>query len=110
VAYWRDAGHACSALAIGVGVLAFAACAPSNLVALIKEKHDDAQAPIATFVVGVPGADTTGANPATEPPYHVRNALSAYAYAGSPETVDSACTGKVYAQKGPDPSCRATST
>jgi hypothetical protein len=54
-------------------------------------------------VIGVPGADTSGSDPNTQPPYHVRNALSAYAFAGSPETVDSTCTGRMYTQNGGDP-------
>jgi hypothetical protein len=75
---------------------------PDNLVTLIKKAHDDATS-VATFIVGVPGADTNGSDPTTQPPYHVRNALSAYAFAGSPETVDPACTGKTYTQAGADP-------
>ncbi len=90
---------------------------PDNVVALLKTAHDDAASPVTSFVVGVPGADTSGV-PACDPsaaagspekkacdapPYHVRNALSAYAFAGSPETVDVACTGKAYTQAGADP-------
>ncbi len=77
---------------------------PDNIVTLLKNGHDDATAPVSTFVVGVPGADTNGSDPNTQPPYHVRNALSAYAFAGSPETVDPACTGRAYTKAGGDPS------
>ncbi len=76
---------------------------PDTIVTLIKNAHDDTSAPVSTFVVGVPGADTNGSNPMTQPPYHVRNALSAYAFAGSPETVDAACTGRAYSKTGGDP-------
>lgn len=76
---------------------------PDTIVSLIKTAHDDTSAPVSTFVVGVPGADTNGSNAMTQPPYHVRNALSAYAFAGSPETVDAACTGRAYSKAGGDP-------
>lgn len=76
---------------------------PSSLVTLVKSGHDDAQKPVNTIIVGVPGANTTGSDPTKEPPYHVKNALSAIAFAGSPETVDPACDGQTYAQNGADP-------
>jgi len=76
---------------------------PDNIVTLVKKAHDDTQSPVSTFVVGVPGADTDGSNPNTQPPYHVRTALSAYAFAGSPETVDPTCTGKAFSQTAGDP-------
>jgi hypothetical protein len=66
---------------------------PTSLITLIKGAHDDASAPIYTFVVGVPGADTTGKDPNKEPPYSARKALSAYAKAGAPEYVDPTCEG-----------------
>lgn len=75
---------------------------PSSLVTLIKGAHDDAT-PVYTFVVGVPGADTTGKNPALEPPYSARKALSAYARAGAPEFVDSGCEGVFGAPENVDP-------
>lgn len=110
--YVTDGGASCTAVSNRSGYLDKnmpTACAdwehPDAIVTMLKNAHDDPTTPVNTFVVGVPGADGDGnttANP-NIPPYHVRNALSAYAYAGSPETVDAACTGKVYAQTGPDP-------
>jgi hypothetical protein len=73
------------------------------LVTQIKAAHDDATAPIYTFIVGVPGADTTGKSPATEPPYSARKALSAYAKAGGPEFVDPTCEGTFGAPENVDP-------
>jgi len=75
---------------------------PDAIVTLLKQAHDDATAPVNTIVVGVPGADSHGEN-ANVPPYSVRLALSAYAYAGSPETVDPKCDGKAYTQSNTDP-------
>ena len=76
---------------------------PDSIVALIKAAHDDATKPVLTFVVGVPGADTTGADPANEPPYHLKLALSAYAKAGAPELVDPTCDGTFKHPGGADP-------
>lgn len=105
--YITDGGASCTSLSTRTGYTDANGCndweQPDALVTLLKKAHDDARTPVSTFVVGVPGADTTGADPATQPPYHVRNALSAYAYAGSPETVDPACTGRSFTQAGADP-------
>ena len=76
---------------------------PASIVTLIKAAHDDAAKPVLTFVVGVPGADTTGADPANEPPYHLKLALSAYAKAGAPELVAAACDGTFKHPGGTDP-------
>jgi hypothetical protein len=76
---------------------------PDNFVSLLKSAHDDPQKPILSFVVGVPGADTYDPSGATYPPYRMRAALSAIAYAGAPEFVDPACTGKTFSQGDPDP-------
>ncbi len=67
---------------------------PTSLIDLIEAAHDDATAPVQTFVVGVPGSDTVGADPNREPPYISLRALSAYAKAGSPETIDPTCDGE----------------
>jgi hypothetical protein len=75
---------------------------PDSLVTLIKGAHDDPTQPVSTFVVGVPGADTTGSDPTTQPPYHLKRALSAYALAGSPETVPAGCDG-AFSASGGDP-------
>ena len=75
---------------------------PDSIITLIKAAHDDPTAPVSTFVIGVPGADTTGSDPTTQPPYHLKRALSAYALAGSPETVDPTCDG-AWSASGGDP-------
>jgi hypothetical protein len=76
---------------------------PDNIVTMLQTAHDDKTTPINTLVVGVQGADTTGAGPMKQnPPYSVRLALSAYALAGSPETVPTGCDG-TYTQAGTDP-------
>jgi hypothetical protein len=77
---------------------------PNNIVTLLGNANKDAQSPIETFVVGVPGADTYDATGCNFPPYHMRLALSAMAYAGSPQNVDPACTGTAFTQAGGDPS------
>ncbi|HTJ83406.1 MAG TPA: hypothetical protein VL400_16920 [Polyangiaceae bacterium] len=66
---------------------------PDSVNALIKQAHDDPTKPINTFVVGLPGSDSTGAKQGNydTAPYHMRRALSGYAAVGSPETVDPTC-------------------
>ena len=73
---------------------------PDNIVTMLKNAHDDPVAPVNTLVVGVKGADNT--DPQDNPPYRIRLALSAYALAGSPETVPSGCDG-TYTKSGSDP-------
>jgi hypothetical protein len=75
---------------------------PDSIVTLLKNAHDNATTPVNTMIVGVAGADTHGENK-NVPPYAVRLALSAYAAAGSPETIDPACTGKVFTNVKTDP-------
>ena len=105
--YITDGGASCTSVTNRPGYVDGNTCNdweyPDSIVTLLKNAHDDTQTKINSFIVGVPGADTDGSNPNT-PPYHVRNALSAYAYAGSPETVDPACDGKVFSKTGADPS------
>jgi hypothetical protein len=64
--------------------------------------NHDLQHPVETFIVGLPGADTTGAD-CNSPPYHMRLALSAMAYAGSPNNVPANCDGRMFTKAGPDP-------
>ena len=59
-----------------------------------------------TFVVGVPGSDSTGQpqGPYATPPYNMLLALSTYAVSGSPTTVDPTCdSSAVFTQGGPAP-------
>ncbi len=75
---------------------------PTSIATLVQTANQDPNAPVNTIFVGVPGADTTsGVN---NPPYSVRLALSAEAWAGSPQTCDPNCNGKTFSQSGGDPS------
>ncbi|MEZ4223556.1 MAG: hypothetical protein R3B13_21590 [Polyangiaceae bacterium] len=74
---------------------------PNNVVDLLKSAYEDSAFPVRTFVVGVPGADTKNGDPEA-PPYSMRRALSAFAYAGSPDTVPAGCDGS-YVQGAGDP-------
>ena len=76
---------------------------PNNLVQLLGTANADPAKPIESFVVGVPGADTYDPQGCNYPPYHMRLALSAIAWAGSPGFVDPNCTGKTFTQSGGDP-------
>jgi hypothetical protein len=76
---------------------------PQNLADLLAAANGDASAPIESFVVGVPGADTYDATACEYPPYHMRLALSAIAYAGAPMYVPPTCDGTTYTQGGADP-------
>jgi hypothetical protein len=76
---------------------------PDNLVQLLGSANSDPEKPVESFVVGVPGSDTYDASGCNYPPYHMRLALSAMAYAGSPSNVDPACTGKAFTPSGGDP-------
>lgn len=76
---------------------------PNNIVALLTGANTDAKKPVESFIVGVPGADTYDPSAADAPPYHMRLALSAMAYAGSPANVPASCTGKVFTKTGGDP-------
>jgi hypothetical protein len=78
---------------------------PDTVVKLLKGAAEDASAPVSTFVIGVPGSDSTGEKqgPYDTAPYHMRLALSAYAFAGSPSTVEPGCSGKSFTKDGLDP-------
>lgn len=76
---------------------------PDNIITLLKNANLDASQPIDTFLIGVPGADTYDPSGVNYPPYHMRLALSAMAYAGSPANVPAGCTGKTYTKAGGDP-------
>jgi hypothetical protein len=76
---------------------------PASIVSLVAAANADPSKPVNTIFVGVPGADTDGTN-VNDPPYHVRLALSAEAWAGSPETCDPTCNGQTFTQTGGDPS------
>ncbi len=92
-----DGSPSCASLSTRGGYTDINGCQdweyPTSLIKLIKDAHDDKALPVQTFVVGVPGSDTVGADKNTQPPYISLRALSSYAKAGSPETVDPACDG-----------------
>ena len=66
---------------------------PTNISTMITKWRTDPSTPINTFVVGVPGSDSTGQTIGAydTPPYSMLLALSTYAVAGSPSTVDPTC-------------------
>jgi hypothetical protein len=79
---------------------------PPVMAKLISDAANDKTAPVNTFIVGVPGSDSTGApvGGIDTPPYHMRLALSTYAVAGSPGTLDPACDqSATFSQSAPDP-------
>ena len=78
---------------------------PDTVIQLLSQARADAAKPVSTFIVGVPGSDSTGAPQGSyaTAPYHMRLALSAYAFAGSPATVPAGCDGKSFSQSGADP-------
>jgi len=79
---------------------------PDTVNALITQARTDAQKPIATFLVGVPGSDSVGQmqGPYATAPYAMKLALSTYAASGSPETVPSDCEkSSKFSQNGAAP-------
>jgi hypothetical protein len=76
---------------------------PDNVIQLLKSANADPSKPVDTFIMGVPGSDTYDSSGCMYPPYHMRNALSAIAYAGSPANAPANCDGKTYSQSGADP-------
>jgi hypothetical protein len=76
---------------------------PQNIINMLSTAHADANAPVDTFIVGVPGADTFDSSACASPPYYMRAALSAMAYAGAPQGVPANCTGKTWTQATGNP-------
>ncbi len=85
---------------------------PQNVIKLVGDANKDPNAPVETFIVGVPGADTVGVQGqggcgdmvgCDWPPYAMRAALSAIAFSGSPTNVPANCTGKTFTQATPNP-------
>ncbi len=77
---------------------------PSTVIQLLHKAYTDANKPVTTFIIGVPGSDSTGQNQGAyaTAPYHMRLALSAYAYAGATNEVPAGCDG-VFSKTGADP-------
>ena len=78
---------------------------PESVIAMIKQKYSDATKPTFTFVVGVPGSNSTGdpQGSYSTAPYTMLNALSAYAYEGSPNTAPIGCDHPTSFPKGAAP-------
>jgi hypothetical protein len=76
---------------------------PQNIIDMVAANHVDASSPIDTYFVGVPGADTYDPTACNYPPYRMRLALSAMAYAGAMEHTPAGCTGTSFTQGGADP-------
>jgi hypothetical protein len=79
---------------------------PDTVNALLKQHHDDATKPTFTFVVGVPGSDSTGQPQGSyaTAPYNMLLALSTYAVSGAHEYVPAGCDASAaFSQTGPAP-------
>jgi hypothetical protein len=77
---------------------------PASVIKLLADAHAHQTKPVDTFIIGVPGSDSAGQQqgPYATAPYHMRLALSAYAHAGSPNTVPPTCDF-TFAQTAKDP-------
>jgi hypothetical protein len=75
---------------------------PASVVKLIKAAKEHTTKPISTFIVGLPGSDSTGKNQGgyATAPYQMLLALSTYAWTGSPKTVPATCNGKAFTKTG----------
>lgn len=79
---------------------------PATVNTLITGARTDATKPIFTFIVGVPGSNSTGQMQGAyaTAPYSMKLALSTYAVSGSPDTVDPNCAvNAVFTQNGAAP-------
>jgi len=101
-----DGGMSCAELSLRPGYADCNGCndweLPDSLAALAANANGDPSTPIETLIIGVPGADSNGST-CSDPPYSMRLALSAIAFAGSPGHVSGTCTGQVFDQAGGDP-------
>lgn len=105
-----DGGFSCTSVSNRQGYMDLNMCPdwehPDAVNMLIANAYSDAMAPIDTFIVGVPGSDSTGQKQGSydTAPYHMRLALSTYAVSGSPTTIDPNCDkGLMFTQNGQDP-------
>lgn len=79
---------------------------PASVNELISGARQDPTKPINTFIVGVPGSNSTGQKDGQfdTAPYNMLLALSTYAVSGSPDTVDPACSkDAMFTQAGAAP-------
>jgi hypothetical protein len=105
-----DGGFSCTSLSMRPGYVDGYGCPdweyPDSVNELISKARTDATKPINTFVVGVPGSNSTGAkvDGFDTPPYKMRLALSTYAVSGAPDSVDPACDkAATFSQNGAEP-------
>jgi hypothetical protein len=73
---------------------------------LLIGNAQSAPSPTSTFVIGLPGSNSTGSSDGnySTPPYSALLALSTYAVSGSPSTVPATCDSTAtFAQNGPAP-------
>jgi len=78
---------------------------PSSVVKLLKAAYEHTTKPITSFIVGLPGSNSTGKKQGAyaTAPYHMLLALSTYAYIGSPKTVPINCNGRAFTKSGTNP-------
>jgi hypothetical protein len=79
---------------------------PTTISNLLTQQRNDPTTSTQTFVIGLPGSDSDGQmiGAYTTAPYSMLLALSTYAVAGSPATVDPTCDWTtVWAQTAPPP-------
>ena len=103
-----DGGVSCTSLSNRPGYVDGNMCNdwenPNNVIGLVDAAQKDAQNPVDTFIVGVPGSDSYDATGTNFPPYRMRAALSSIAKAGAPAFVPQGCNGNLpFAQNDPDP-------
>lgn len=107
-----DGGFSCTSLSnpSRAGYMDLNGCAdweyPASVNALISGAQKDPSKPINTFIIGVPGSNSTGQKDGAfdTPPYNMLLALSTYAVSGSPDTVDPSCSkDAMFTQTGPAP-------
>jgi hypothetical protein len=111
VALITDGGGSCTSLSNRSGsAISDGMCPdwenPVTMRSLIDAAANDPSQPVNTFIVGVPGSNSHGGNQGAyaTAPFSMLLALSTYAVAGSPDTVDPACDkGTVFTQGGADP-------
>jgi hypothetical protein len=104
--YITNGGASCASLSTRPGYDDGNGCPdweyPTSIMSLVQTANQDTTAPVNSIFVGVTGADTNGGDP-NVPPYSVRLALSAEAWAGSPQTCPAGCNGTTFTQTGADP-------
>jgi hypothetical protein len=103
-----DGAISCTSLSSRTGYLDGNGCTdwenPNNIISLVNQANTNQTTPIDTFIVGVPGSDSTAASGPNYPPYNMRAALSDIAYAGSPSNVPANCTHtNPFQQSDPSP-------